>query len=44
MLFPGEQSMSTEPSLVTLGTLTEKYTVTPDWKEVFQKSRSFNAQ
>lgn len=34
--FPGKESTSLEPSLVTLGNVTENLLVTPDWNKMFE--------
>jgi len=39
VLFPGEQSIALEPSLVTLGTITEKFALTPEWNNLFDRAK-----
>ncbi|KAB0795439.1 hypothetical protein PPYR_12278 [Photinus pyralis] len=37
--FPGKESISLEPSLVTLGNVTENLMVTPDWNKMFKSAQ-----
>ncbi|KAK4871816.1 hypothetical protein RN001_015940 [Aquatica leii] len=40
--FPGEESIALEPSLVTLGTISEKLVVTPEWNSLFDRAKRHN--
>lgn len=39
VMFPGPHSIAMEPSLVSIGSVEEKFTLSPDWSNLFTKAK-----